>query len=118
MQLGHGKLAPLRRVKPGDRIVYYSPVTTFGKKDKLQFFTAIGAIKDGEPYEAVMDGGFRAFRRDVKWAKSKDTPIAGLIDKLELTKGQSNWGYKLRFGLIEIGARDMAAIARAMGAKI
>lgn len=25
MQLGHGKEAPLRRLRPGDGIVYYSP---------------------------------------------------------------------------------------------
>jgi len=34
MQLGHGKQAPLRRVKPGDRIVYYSrPSFSAGRTD-------------------------------------------------------------------------------------
>jgi len=117
MQLGHGKLAPLKRVKPGDRIVYYSPVTKYGEKDKLQAFTAIGVIKEGEPYEATMGEGFRAYRRDVTWKKrAKETPIAGLLERLELTKGKKNWGYQFRFGLIEISVRDMATIARAMGA--
>jgi hypothetical protein len=41
-----------------------------------------------------------------------------LLDKLELTKGNRTGGYKLRFGLIEIGVSDMATIANAMGAKI
>ena len=118
MQLGHGNRAPLMRVKPGDRVAYYSPATEFGGTDKLQSFTAIGVIKQGEPYAAVMGQGFRAFRRDVKWSKAKETPIAGLLDRLELTKGKPNWGYQLRFGLIEISAHDMAAIARAMAAKV
>jgi len=117
MQLGHGKLAPLKRVRPGDRIVYYSPTTTYGEKDRLQSFTAIGVVKDGEPYEAAMGEGFRAFRRDVTWKKAKETPIAPLLDRLELTKGKANWGYQFRFGLIEISARDMATIAAAMGAR-
>jgi hypothetical protein len=117
MQLGHGKRAPLMRVKPGDCIVYYSPVTTYGSKDKLQSFTAIGVVKAGEPYEATMGEGFRAFRRDVAWKKARETPIAGLLDKLELTKGKVNWGYQLRFGLIELTAHDINAIARAMGVK-
>ncbi len=109
MQLGHGKRTPLMRVQPGDRIVYYSPAIEFGGKEKLQSFTAIGVIKQGEPYEATMGGGFRAFRRDVKLSRARETPIAGLLDRLELTKGKPNWGYQLRFGLIEIGARAMSA---------
>ncbi|HTQ83262.1 MAG TPA: EVE domain-containing protein [Pseudolabrys sp.] len=118
MQLGHGKRAPLRRVQPGDRIVYYSPTTVYGEKDRLQSFTAIGVVKEGEPYEGAMGSGFRAFRRDVNWSKAAETPIAGLLDRLDLTKGKPNWGYQLRFGLIEISARDMGVIARAMGAKV
>jgi hypothetical protein len=35
MQLGHGKAAPLKRIKPGDGIIYHSPTTVFGKKNGL-----------------------------------------------------------------------------------
>ena len=55
MQVSHGKAAPLKRIKPGDRVVYYSPTVTLGGKDKLQAFTAIGTVKEGEPY--VFDMG-------------------------------------------------------------
>ena len=67
MQLGHGKAAPLKRVKPGDRIVYYSPTVTLGGKDKLQAFTAIGTVKDREPYVFDMGKGFKPYppRRDL-----------------------------------------------------
>ena len=116
MQLGHGKVAPLKRVKPGDRIVYYSPAEKIGGKDKLQSFTAIGTVKAGEPYVGVMGGGFRPYRRDVAWAKAKEAPIAPLLDKLEFTAGKTNWGYKFRFGLFSISAADFHLIANAMGA--
>jgi len=116
MQLGHGKAAPLQRVKPGDRIVYYSPTVILGKKDGLQAFTAIGTVKDGEPYVADMGKGFKPYRRDVNWAKAEEAPIAPLLDKLEFTAGKTNWGYKFRFGLFPISAADFRSIAKAMGA--
>ena len=51
MQVSHGKAAPLRRIHPGDGVVYYSPTNALGGKDKLQSFTAIGIVKDGAPYQ-------------------------------------------------------------------
>ena len=67
MQVCHGKAAPLRRVQPGDRVVYYSPTSGFRGRDGLQSFTAIGVVDDGAPYQADMGGGFLPFRRDVTW---------------------------------------------------
>ena len=63
MQVNHGKAAPLRRVKPGDGIVYYSPSTVLGEKDGLQAFTAVGTVREGEPYQGEMGGGFTPFRQ-------------------------------------------------------
>ncbi len=118
MQLGHGKTAPLKRVKAGDRIVYYSPTVVFGKKDGLQAFTAIGTVKAGEPYVADMGKGFKPYRRDVSWAKAKEASIQPLLDDLEFTAGRTNWGYKFRFGLFPISAADFRLIAKAMGAAL
>jgi hypothetical protein len=70
MQVSHGKAAPLKRIKPGDRVVYYSPALTLGGKDKLQSFTAIGTVKTGEPYLFDVEGRFQLYRRDVAWAKA------------------------------------------------
>lgn len=117
MQVNHGKAAPLRRVKPGDGIVYYSPSTVLGEKDGLQAFTAVGTVREGEPYQGDMGSGFTPFRRDVEWAKASETPIKPLLDRLEFTAGKSNWGYQLRFGLFPISAGDFALIAEAMGAE-
>lgn len=65
MQVGHGKLAPLRRLRPADRVAYYSPTITFGAKDNFQSFVSIGVVQEGEPYAVDMGGGFVPFRRDV-----------------------------------------------------
>ena len=118
MQVCHGKAAPLKRVHPGDGVVYYSPTAIFRGKDKLQSFTAIGVVKDGVPYEADMGGGFQPFRRDVDWCTAEEAPIKPLLDRLEFTSTVSNWGYRLRFGLFEICEHDMALIADAMGARL
>ena len=113
-QVNHGKSGPLRRMKAGDRIAYYSPTEVFGVKVPYRHFTAIGTIKPGEPYQGVMAGDFNPFRRDVAWNEAPETPIAPLLDQLEFTKDNRNWGYQLRFGLFQISAHDIGLIGAAM----
>jgi len=115
MQVGHGKGGPLRRLRPGDGVAYYSPTVTLGGKDRLQAFTLIGTVKDDRVYQVDMGEGFRPFRRDVHYLEAKDAPILPLIDKLDFTRGKRNWGYSFRFGLVEIGEADFDTIAAAMG---
>lgn len=57
-----------------------------------------------------MGKGFKPYRRDVTWAKAKETPIHPLLDVLAFTRGKPNWGYQLRFG-----AEDFRLIANLMG---
>ena len=119
MQVCHGKATPLRRVQPGDRIVYYSPHRLYSAshaqrgKDRLQAFTALGTVKDGKPYQADMGFGFHPFRREVAWHEAEATPLAELHARLAFTQ-EKNWGYRLRQGLIEISDADMIVIAEAM----
>jgi hypothetical protein len=117
MQVSHGKEAPLKRVKPGDRVVCYSPTTVLGAKDGLQCLTAIGTVREGEPYRADM-GSFQPYRRDVDWAEAEEAPIRPLLDRLDFTAGRANWGYQFRFGLFAISAKDFRLIAKAMEAMI
>jgi hypothetical protein len=114
MQVCHGKAAPLRRIHPGDRVVYYSPTVTFGQKDRLQAFTAIGIVRDGDPYQFRMSDSFCPFRRDVAWLAAEETPIQPLLDRLEFSSGNKNWGYQLRLGLFAISEHDVTIIAAAM----
>ncbi len=114
MQVCHGKRGPLTRVQPGEGVVYYSPTEVFRGGGKLQAFTAIGRVKDGEPYAFDMGGGFVPFRRDVAWFEAQEKLISPLLDKLEFSAGKRNWGYQLRFGLFSISARDFGVIGEAM----
>lgn len=114
MQVCHGKGAPLRRMKPNDWIVYYSPTEMFKGKDSLQSFTALGQIKDREPYQVDMGSSFYPFRRDVLWFESKEASITPLLTQLDFTKNKKSWGYQFRFGLIEINDHDMQLIVKAM----
>lgn len=114
MQVCHGKAAPLRRVLPGDRVVYYSPATEMGGQDRLQSFTAIGIVRQGDAYQVDMGGGFCPFRRNVDWLPSTEVPIAPLLDRLSFTAGKRNWGYQLRFGLFAISEDDWQLIATEM----
>jgi len=117
MQVCHGKAGPLRRIRPGDAVAYYSPTVTFGGADRLQAFTAFGTVLPGDVYQADMGGGFHPFRRDVAWTAAASTaPIRPLLDQLHLTAGRASWGAAFRFGIVEVEAADMALIAAAMGA--
>jgi hypothetical protein len=116
MQVGHGKQAPLKRIRGGDRVAYYSPSTAFGEKDYLQSFVSIGIAQPGEPYEFDMGNGFVPWRRDVAYVASHEAPILPLLDAFEFIEDRSRWGYKFRFGLFAVSDHDMRLIARAMGA--
>jgi hypothetical protein len=114
MQVCHGKAAPLRRITPGDQVIYYSPVSRLGGKNRLQAFTAIGTVIDAMPYQVEMAAGFRPWRRDVQWHTAHAASIRPLLGRLAFTGDGTNWGYRFRFGLFEINGEDAALIATAM----
>jgi hypothetical protein len=115
MQVNHGKRPPLARIGPGDGVVCYSPTTTMGKPDGLQSLTAIGTVLDRPIYTHDMGNGFVPHRRDVDWMPVSPLSIRPLLDRLDLTRGQKNWGYAFRFGVTKITATDFARIAEAFG---
>lgn len=118
MQVCHGKAGPLRRIRPGDFVAYYSPTRSFGRKDALRAFTAVGVVKPGEPYAVDCGGGFVPFRRDVAWCAGEIAPVAPLLGELEFARAGANWGAKLRFGLVAVADGDIACIAAAMRAEL
>lgn len=116
MQVCHGKAAPLKRVRPGDRVAYYAPTVTMGGKDKLQCFVSLGLVLPGEAYEFDMGGGFIPFRKDVQYVEAQEASILPLVPQFEFVASPQRWGYKFRFGLFDISDHDMGLIADAMQA--
>ncbi|WP_426450348.1 EVE domain-containing protein [Paenibacillus sp. S-38] len=113
-QLCHGKAAPLRRMRAGDWLIYYSPRTDMAKGESLQAFTAIGQVLDDHVYEYRMSESFVPFRRNIQYAPCREVKISGLLDELSFTQGKRNWGYTFRYGHFEIGREDFIKIAGAM----
>jgi len=114
-QTNHGSRAGVARMHPGDGLVFYSPKTAHPEGAPLREFTAIGRISEGEIWQAT-DGEFRPWRRAAQYDTSaRAIPIAPLLDVLELTRGNSNWGFQLRRGHLELSEHDFAVIAREMG---
>lgn len=114
MQVCHGKAAPLRRVEPGDGVVYYSPTITFGSKVPYRAFTAVGLGEAGEPYRFVVQDGFQPWRRNVRWHPAGDVPAASVVGKLGFAAGRRSWAYGLRFGLMLIPPADFGVLFTAM----
>src|SRR5215831_4414847 len=54
VQLGHGKKAPLQKLRPNDGLIMYSPRTAYPDGEVLQSFTAIGVIITGHIYQVEM----------------------------------------------------------------
>ncbi len=113
-QIGHGKRAPLARMKKDDWLIYYSPVITFEEKTPLQAFTALGQVADEEIYEFPISETFIPFRRRINYLKVKDVPIKPLIEELSFIKNKKSWGYVFRFGFIEIPKEDFEIIKKAL----
>lgn len=117
-QVCHGKGGPLKRMSPGDWIIYYSPHELFGQPTPLKQFTAIGTIVDNEPYEFQMTPDFIPWRRDVAYVQANEVSILPLIAKLTFIKNKQRWGFPFRRGCFEIPYEDFYTIARAMGVSV
>jgi hypothetical protein len=114
VQANHGKAAPLKRMRAGDGVVFYSPKTVFGMGEPCQRFTAIGTVRDDEVYQVDMGDGFVPFRRNVDFLDCREAEILPLIDQLRFIKNKRNWGYVFRLGCFEIPQDDFMLIAKQM----
>jgi hypothetical protein len=113
-QLCHGKAAAIRRLAPGDGIVYYAPKESFGADEPCRRFVALGRIAAGEPYQHEMAPGIVPWRRDVDWRPIRhEAPIAPLVPALDFIADKRRWAAPFRFGLVAIGEADFRRIADA-----
>ena len=112
-QVCHGKKTPLSRLKKKDWLIYYSPKKTMSGTEVCKSFTAIGEVKDDNLFQFEMSKDFKPFRRLIKFHKCSPLPIEVVKNELDLTKDK-NWGYKLRFGLIELTEKDFKILLRGL----
>ena len=115
-QFCHGKKSPAARLKFNDFVVYYSPKKIYGGDEPCQQFTAIGQVRDHEPYQVDMGDGFKPFRRNILYLPSRNIDIRPLIDVLPFITNKSSWGGVFRFGFLEIDAHSFEIIHKAMTA--
>ncbi len=113
-QANHGKAAPIRRMKKGDLIIWYSGKEEFENPDKCQQFTAIGQVKDDDVYQVKISPDFSPFRRNVKFFPSNSVSILPLIENLQFIKNKKSWGYPFRTGFLEINKHDFDLISSQM----
>ncbi|PIE78957.1 MAG: EVE domain-containing protein [Candidatus Delongbacteria bacterium] len=113
-QACHGKATPLKKMKNGDYIVYYSSKLYFNKNDKCQEFTAIGRVKNDKVYSFQISPEFCPFRIDIEFFKARDISILPLIDDLQFIENKQKWGYPFRWGTLQINEHDFKLISNLM----
>ncbi len=110
VQANHGKESPLKRLKPGDKMLFYSPKTSLDNGEPLKSFTAVATIKDDEVYRADMSDDFHPFRKNAEYEDCDDVRIEPLIEDLNFIRNKKSWGFMFRFGLFEIKKHDFDLI--------
>ena len=114
MQACHGKQAPLKRIRPNDWVLFYSPKQSMDGQEKCQSFTAVGQAIDNEVFAYAMTDTFIPFRRNIKFNNSGQISILPLIDQLEFITNKSKWGFQFRTGFFEISEHDFNLISTKM----
>jgi len=113
-QLCHGKAQPLKRMKAGDWIAYYSGKERMDDDIPCRRFTAIGQVVGPQPYLVDMGGGFVPHRLDVRFEPAREVEILPLLEQLSFIPDKKRWGYPFRYGHLEVPQADFEVIARAM----
>ena len=107
--------AGVRKLNPGDKVIYYSPKTE-PEGDVLRAFTAIGEVTGEGEYERQFDGASQPmWVRDVAWESDvTEVSIYDLLENLSWIKKPKNWGFYMRGAYREIPMQDYSRIAGAM----
>lgn len=117
-QADHGANTRLKRLKPGDRIVYYSPRTSLTGGSPLQQFTALAEVTGEAPYQVTMPGAMgddlHPWRLTVRFDDSQPVDAKPLVGALSFITDPRHWGFPFRRGLFSIPEADYRTIAAAM----
>ncbi|WP_424968040.1 EVE domain-containing protein [Dinoroseobacter sp. S375] len=120
-----GKASPVRKLEPGDGILYYSPHESAGGA-VLECFTAVGEVVDDAPWTQnwtqICAGGpylsqGAAHQSGLTWVRRCDYDAVGevsvrpLLSELRFVAQPRHWGRTFHRGQMEIGAADFFRIA-------
>ncbi len=106
--------AGVKKLSPGDHVVYYSPKTE-PDGETLQAFTAIGEVVGEDIYERDFGGGHPLWVRNMEWrTDAEEASIRPLLESLSWIKKPKNWGFYMRGSSRKITGKDYAIIAGAM----
>ncbi|GAA2722950.1 EVE domain-containing protein [Cellulomonas aerilata] len=96
----HGRRAPLARMSRGDRVLIYSPTTSYPDGAPLRAVTIVGEVTGEAPEPSdVIAGGFR---RAASLREIEPVPLERVRDHLPVSR--------LRFGFFELDPAQAAAI--------
>ncbi|MFN8578648.1 MAG: EVE domain-containing protein [Candidatus Sericytochromatia bacterium] len=115
VQANHGKKEPMKRLKKGDKIIFYSSKENIDDKYPYQKFTAICEVNDDEPYIGIMEqSNFNPYRRNVDFYPSIELSIKNVIEDLDFIKNKQKWGFPFMKGFFEISEKDFKYIESKM----
>jgi hypothetical protein len=97
MQVNQAAL--LKRMTPGSRGAYDSPIITYGGSDRLQAFAALGVVKARGSFPCDMDG-FHSFRREVQWLETNRRTDPAIARAYGVFDRRTELGEKFRYGLL------------------
>lgn len=113
-QFCHGKMGPVKRLKKGDFVIYYSSKVSMKGNELYQKFTAIGEVMDDMPYQVDMGNSFMPYRRNIKYFDAVHIDIKPLVLLLPFIKNKAFWGDTFRYGFLEIDQESFRIIADRM----
>ena len=112
---GHGKLALVESLSPGDGVIYYAPRTE-PDGHPVQAFVAHATVTGKAPRERDFGAWGPGWIRDAAFDEVTEVPVRPLLDQLEFLAGRRrNWGMAFRGGRFSVGEADYRLIAGAMG---
>ena len=113
-QADHGAGTCIRRLAPGDRIVFYSPRTSLDGGEPVQRFTAAGTVVGAQPYRVTVNENMRPWRLDVAFDATRAVDAKPLAPRLSFIADPRYWGLPFRRGLFEIPDADYRLIVSEM----
>ncbi|HUX12846.1 MAG TPA: EVE domain-containing protein [Spirochaetia bacterium] len=116
IQANHGKRSALDRMRPGDKVAIYSPRETFGVRGKLQAFTALCTVEEGEVWQADLGPDFKPFRRAARYETVVDVPLMSVLPDLDFIRNKASYGAVFRFGVVKVPEPDFRIIESALTA--